>query len=383
MAVKGETNLFDYLLWRGDLTFAQAPFCPVDNLIFSCLAYLNWNGIADGKFPRQAVTLETAASIWEAMPASWKQGEEKHAQLLHAAAGCERFRSVRLFHYAERFSEERQQQFSATTFLLDADDKTVYVAFRGTDNTLVGWREDFNMSFQSEVPSQTDAAAYLREILTMGFSNVLVGGHSKGGNLAVFSAVHAPRHMVQRIQAVYNNDGPGFANHLLETASFWYLKDRIHTFVPQDSVIGMLLEHDEDYQVVYSRQKGLQQHNPFSWCVLGNDFCYVRDISSTSRILDNSLREWIMDMTPDEREQLTDILFQLLNRTDAKTVRELAAGGPGTIFQMIQAFGGMSASQRGMMTMHLAELVQKIFSSTAGYSTLPPGKPNRLLEQHR
>ena len=145
----------------------------------------------------------------------------------------------------------------------------------------------------------------------------------------------------------------------------------------------MLLEHDEDYQVVYSRQKGLQQHNPFSWCVLGNDFCYVRDISSTSRILDNSLREWIMDMTPDEREQLTDILFQLLNRTDAKTVRELAAGGPGTIFQMIQAFGGMSASQRGMMTMHLAELVQKILSSTAGYSTLPPGKPNRLLEQHR
>ena len=115
MAVKGETNLFDYLLWRGDLTFVQAPFCPVDNLIFSCLAYLNWNGIADGKFPRQAVTLETAASIWEAMPASWKQGEEKHAQLLHAAAGCERFRSVRLFHYAERFSEERQQQFSATT----------------------------------------------------------------------------------------------------------------------------------------------------------------------------------------------------------------------------------------------------------------------------
>ena len=196
------------------------------------------------------------------MPASWKQGEEKHAQLLHAAAGCERFRSVRLFHYAERFSEERQQQFSATTFLLDADDKTVYVAFRGTDNTLVGWREDFNMSFQSEVPSQTDAAAYLREILTMGFSNVLVGGHSKGGNLAVFSAVHAPRHMVQRIQAVYNNDGPGFANHLLETASFWYLKDRIHTFVPQDSVIGMLLEHDEDYQVVYSRQKGLAAAQP-------------------------------------------------------------------------------------------------------------------------
>ena len=377
-------NILDYLDWRGDLTLAERGFNEVDNLLMAELCFLDFSGIVPADFSAP-VSLPEAMQKYDAARPQETMGvlvPEQIPELGHKMAASRRFSDLTLCAYVSRTDEETQTQFSALTALLP--DKTAYIAFRGTDDTIVGWKEDFNLAFLPVVPAQRMAAEYLAAAAAALPSHPLrVGGHSKGGNLAVFSAVHAPRHMVQRIQAVYNNDGPGFANHLLETASFWYLKDRIHTFVPQDSVIGMLLEHDEDYQVVYSRQKGLQQHNPFSWCVLGNDFCYVRDISSTSRILDNSLREWIMDMTPDEREQLTDILFQLLNRTDAKTVRELAAGGPGTIFQMIQAFGGMSASQRSMMTMHLAELVQKILSSTAGYSTLPPGKPNRLLEQHR
>ena len=185
---------------------------------------------------------------------------ETDRDLLRQTAVSRRFGEVRLFRYAEQFSETQQQQFSATAFLLDSD--TVYVAFRGTDNTLTGWREDFNLSFLPYVPSQAAAAAYLWGILSLGFSNVYVGGHSKGGNLAVYAAVQMQPEDFPRIRAVYNNDGPGFVTDLFAEPQFQQLQERVYTFVPQASVVGMLLEHDEKYQVVYSTQKGFLQHDP-------------------------------------------------------------------------------------------------------------------------
>ena len=159
-------------------------------------------------------------------------------------AASRRFGEVRLFRYAEQFSETRQQQFSATAFLLDSD--TVYVAFRGTDNTLTGWREDFNLSFLPYVPSQAAAAAYLRGILSLGFSNVYVGGHSKGGNLAVYAAVQMQPEDFPRIRAVYNNDGPGFTKEMIESEAYRKMLPQIQTIVPQHSIVGMLLWQEEN-----------------------------------------------------------------------------------------------------------------------------------------
>ena len=183
-----DANILTYCQWRDDLTMQQSPFCHVDNLIFCCLSYLNWDGIAEGFTAAESISLRDAARLWEHRPtAEQKVRVETDRDLLRQTAASRRFGEVRLFRYAEQFSETQQQQFSATAFLLDSD--TVYVAFRGTDNTLTGWREDFNLSFLPYVPSQAAAAAYLRGILSLGFSNVYVGGHSKGGNLAVYAAV--------------------------------------------------------------------------------------------------------------------------------------------------------------------------------------------------
>ena len=231
-------NLFHYLHWRGDLSFAQAPFCPVDNLIFCCLSYLNWGIPASGSTPETAISLKDAAAYWEHLPESLQQTRVPlDLQLLQQAANSTRFGSVRLFRYMESFQEQQEQQFSATTFLLDND--TAYVAFRGTDNTLVGWKEDFNMSFQSEVPSQTAAAAYLQEFSALPIHHILVGGHSKGGNLAVFAAVKAPPVLQARIQAVYNNDGPGFCSDILHSVAYYQILHKVHTFVPEASIVGM------------------------------------------------------------------------------------------------------------------------------------------------
>ncbi|MFQ9437123.1 MAG: Mbeg1-like protein [Ruminococcus callidus] len=161
-----DANILTYCQWRDDLTMQQSPFCHVDNLIFCCLSYLNWDGIAEGFTAAESISLRDAARLWEHRPtAEQKVRVETDRNLLRQTAASRRFGEVRLFRYAEQFSETRQQQFSATAFLLDSD--TVYVAFRGTDNTLTGWREDFNLSFLPYVPSQAAAAAYLRGILSL------------------------------------------------------------------------------------------------------------------------------------------------------------------------------------------------------------------------
>lgn len=351
-------NVLSYLQWRGDLHMTQSPFCPIDNLIFSCLSYLNWNNIAEGKSKEEAIPLYKAAAIWE------KRSIEQQIirvptdrELLAEAAASERFKDIRLFRYVEQFSEERQQQFSAITFLLD--EQTVYVAFRGTDNTLTGWREDFNMSFLPQIPSQETAAAYLQEILQMDFSSVYLGGHSKGGNLAVFSAVHAQPEYIFKIRAVYNNDGPGFANDLFQHPQFLQLQNRVHTFVPQASIVGMLLEHDEDYHVVYSTQKGFLQHDPYSWCVIRNDWYYLQEVTASSKWMNISLKNWILGMKPEEREKMTDAIFHVLqSETNARTVQDLLEGGRNTVSAVLRAWNDTPPQTRRFMQKMLLELFQ-------------------------
>lgn len=365
MKTQYDTNVLTYLQWRGDLSMNQSPFCHIDSLIFCCLSYLNWDGIAEGRTAQEAVSLRDAADLWV------KQSAEHQVvrvptdrTLLTAAAESKRFGKIHLFRYTERFSEERQEQFSAVTFLLD--EETVYVAFRGTDATLTGWREDFNMSFLPAIPSQETAAAYLRNVLEMGFSNVYVGGHSKGGNLAVYAAVHAQPIYLPHIRAVYNNDGPGFVSDVLQKPQYALLQTRVHTFVPQASLVGMLLEHDEDYRVVYSTQKGFLQHDPYSWCVIRNDWYYLQEITATSRLMDISLKKWILGMKPKEREKLTDSIFHILqSETNAHTVQDLVDGGRKTVAAVLRAWGDTPPETKRFMQKMLLELLLTVHDLAA------------------
>lgn len=349
-------NILTYCQWRGDLRMDVVPFCHVDNLIFCCLSYLNWNGIAEYQEPQQAIPLYEAARQWFDQPVEQQKMRVKtDMDLLHETANSVRFGNVKLFRYVDRFSESKFQQFSAISFLLDKD--TVYVAYRGTDNTLAGWREDFHLSFMPKIPSQEAAVAYLQEVMDMGFSRVYIGGHSKGGNLAVYAAIHVKCEELSVICGVYNNDGPGFSIDLDQNPQFQKIKDRVFTFVPQASVVGMLLEHAEDYQVVYSVQKGLLQHDPYSWNVIQNDWHYLDEITPASKFLDSSLRTWIMDMTPEERERLTNSIFHVLqSETNARTFQDLMDGGTSTISGIIRAWNDMPQEARQFMQKMLKKL---------------------------
>ena len=183
------------------------------------------------------------------------------------------------------------------------------------------------MTFLLAVPSQLSAVEYLHRIgARYPDRQMILTGHSKGGNLAVYAAVHSDKSIKDRILDVYSHDGPGFGHYILDDPAYLEMRARIHSIVPQSSVVGMLLEHDENYTVVKSNQKsGLLQHNGLSWEVIGKEFVHLEEISEESRRIDKTVNQWIRDMTPDQREEFSEAVYQLFAVEGARTLTDFVA----------------------------------------------------------
>ena len=323
-------TVYDYLTWRGDLTMRAAPFCEVDSLILSMFAYLDMQDIVPA--PGEEGTL----SVWAASkafmerypdPKKSKMGvliPKDIVKMMRAMRSTKRFGTLKMSGYVNLIDPETELQFSAVTFLMA--DGTAIVTYRGTDDTLVGWKEDMNMCFLPVVPAQIKAVEYLKNVAKEHKGKLILTGHSKGGNLAVYAAVHSDAAIRERITAVYSNDGPGFGKNILDDPDYREIRPRICNLVPQSSVVGMLLEHDENFTVVKSRQKsGFLQHNGLSWEILGNSFVHLKDVTSDSRKLDRTVNQWIRDMTPEQREEFAEAVYQLFSVDGAQTLTDLVA----------------------------------------------------------
>jgi len=314
-------TMFDYLKWRGDLTFTQDPPNAVDALIFSTLSYISYGGMVEAD-PKTPVFLRDAAEAFFALPDHEERIRVKNdLELLHEAAKTVRFGYTRLTDYRDLLIPEQETQFAAMTFHLD--DGTAFLAFRGTDNTLVGWKEDFNMSFQQTVPAQRMALQYVREIAGEYDVPLRLGGHSKGGNLAVFGAARSSPMIQRQILEVYNHDGPGFTKYMMGDPGYLAIVPKIKTFIPESSVIGMLLEHEEPYSVIKSKTVSLLQHDPYSWEVMGKSFVTMQEISEESRFVDATIKEWFAEMTNQERGRLVDVMFTLLGTGGVENTLEI------------------------------------------------------------
>ena len=314
-------NIFDYLKWRGDLTFSQDPPNAVDALVFSSLAYIRYGAGVEAD-PETPVTLQKAAEDFLTLDSfETRCRVQKDLELLHAAVSTIRFGQSQICMYRDTLIPEQETQFAAMTFLLD--DGSMFLAFRGTDNTLVGWKEDFNMTFQQTIPAQRLAVQYTRDVAMEYLRPMHLGGHSKGGNLAVFAAARSSPMIRQRIIQVFNHDGPGFTQYLMGDPGYVAMVPKIRTCVPQSSVIGMLLEHEEPYTVIRSKSVGLLQHDPYTWDVLGKEFVQVEEITEGSQFVDATIKTWFADMTNQERGQLVDVMYALLGSGGAENVYEL------------------------------------------------------------
>lgn len=323
-------TVYDYLTWRGDLTFRAAPFCEVDSLILSMFSYLDMKDIVPTLDEEGDISVWAAAKAFLARypdPKKTKMGvliPKDIVKMMKAMRSTKRFGTLRMSGFVNIIDPETELQFSAVTFLLN--DGTAVVTYRGTDDTLVGWKEDMNMCFLPVVPAQLKAVEYLSTVAEKHKGKFILTGHSKGGNLAVYAAVHSDAAIRERIMAVYSNDGPGFGKNILDDSDYLEMRPRINNLVPQSSVVGMLLEHDENFTVVKSRQKvGLLQHNGLSWEILGNSFIHLKDVTPDSRKLDRTVNQWIRDMTPEQREEFAEAVYQLFSVEGAQTLTDLVA----------------------------------------------------------
>lgn len=374
-------NLFDYLLWRGDLSFAQTPFCAVDGLILSALTYVHFESLV----PEEAgssVPLGDAAEAFLSLPGE-ERGRvrcENDLRLLELLARAPRFAPLRLACREERFDPAQESQFAALTVLLSETE--AFLAFRGTDSTLVGWKEDFNMGFMDAVPAQEMAREYV-ERFAAAFPGVLrLGGHSKGGNLAVYAAARASEAVQARIEAVYNNDGPGFTDAMVESAGYQRILPKVHTWLPQFSVVGMLLEHREACTVLRSDRQGLLQHDPYSWQVLGGDFVSLEEVTPGSRVTDRALRSWISGMTPEQRGRLVDTVYDILSAGDATRTSEIVT--PANLSSSLHALNETDAETRRLLADTLGGLLRSAAGSLAAEIRPRPellAEPLAKLEQ--
>ena len=318
-------NAIDYIDWRGDLSFDVSPFNEVDNLLLCRLTSLDFTGIvpADGEMP----LAEAARLYFE------RYGDEDRRLGVLLAPGSvtmvkrmlqsARFSRLVLADYENRVDERRELQFCAVTVLVP--DGTAFVAFRGTDDTLVAWKEDFYMGSMRTVPAQEEAAAYLCRAAWRYEQPLRVGGHSKGGNLSVYAAMSAPEEVQARLLDVYNNDGPGFRDSVGGTEGYRRVKERIHTILPQYSLVGVLLKTDDDFEIVESCETGISAHNGFTWQVKGRRFVRCADFPVRTRVFSEAMRGWTEDLSYDERRELTDLFFGALESTGARTLTDLTA----------------------------------------------------------
>ncbi|MBQ7392337.1 MAG: DUF2974 domain-containing protein [Clostridia bacterium] len=323
-------TVYDYLTWRGDLSFRAAPFCEVDSLILSMFSYLDMQDIVPAPDEEGDITVWVASKAFSERNPDIKKAKmgilipKDIIKMMRAMRSTKRFGTLKMSGFVNIIDPETELQFSAVTFLLN--DGTAVVTYRGTDDTLVGWKEDMNMCFLPVVPAQLKAVEYLNTVAEKHNGKLILTGHSKGGNLAVYAAVHADAAIRERITAVYSNDGPGFGKNILDDPDYVEMRPRINNLVPQSSVVGMLLEHDENYTVVKSRQKaGLLQHNGLSWEILGNSFVHLKDVTPDSRKLDRTVNQWIRDMTPEQREEFAEAVYQLFSVDGAQTLTDLVA----------------------------------------------------------
>lgn len=324
------TTFLKYVERYQDLTFTEKSPNEVDVLILNELVYFPLeNFVVNALNLEDGLTLEELAfqfapyaDLFRAT--NWVLTTQDRIDLLYLIAKTPRYHDVKLFGFREQIDLEIELQFAAVSFLIPmgSHDK-ILAAFRGTDDSLIGWKEDANMSFQVEVPSQHVAKLYLNHLATLTEQNLLVSGHSKGGNLAIYASSFVPLSVQERIDAIYSFDGPGMHLDTLETSDYENIQNRINFYVPEDSIVGMMLEHTVKPTVIKSRKLGFAQHLVTNWLIEDDHLMRSGDVSASSLLVRQILREWTAQYTVAELEFFVNQGFDLLFQTGAKSLVEI------------------------------------------------------------
>ena len=299
-------NFLNYLE-KNQKTFNEDHFNIVDSLVLAYLSYLH--------FPNTKTKLKE-------LSISKSAKTKKNKEFIKRVIVSNRYKNIEQCFFIEDTNDLIEKQFSAVTFLLPDD--TMYISFRGTDSTLTGWKEDFNMAFMLPVPAQKEALNYVEKITKLIPRKFYIGGHSKGGNLAVYAGCNLSNALSSRIIKIYSHDGPGFIKEFLTTSNYQNIKEKIEKVVPSSSIIGMLLYTNEKYKIIKSSERVILEHDPFSWLVEDNNFIILKDLSDGTAYTNKVINDFISSLSKKEREIFIDSLFLVLKSTNLTTLDEIS-----------------------------------------------------------
>ena len=315
--------MLDYLSKYGAVSFEDAPLCDVDLLIFAQLAYMDFEQVDKCDCP---LAYALAHAVWADSPDpsedrfSFQKKDDRN--LARLCASSLRYSNIRFASFVRHLDADREIQFAALSLYID--EGHLLIAFRGTDNTLAGWKEDFNMAFMDEIPAQRIARIYIEENALLA-PRVTVCGHSKGGNLALYAAAMCSPAVQEKIDCAVNFDGPGLNEHLTHSEGFLRIQPRMRAILPRESLVGQLFEQPENVRFVDSRVFSLLQHYPYFWKTRGMDFIELSRPSRISAIFGESVCGMIERMDTPSREQLVEAVYDIISASEVDTLNDFAS----------------------------------------------------------
>lgn len=339
-------TIFTYLKWRGDLSVKDAPFNEVDALILSELSYIELDGIAPSVGEEGVVTIREANARYSKKESKNPYYKMKET-LFDALARSARFGDMTFCNYVSTIDLLAQQQFAAVH--INISPNLTFIAFRGTDSSIVGWREDFNMSYMMPVPAQQSAVDYVNQTVTGWFRKYWLGGHSKGGNLAIYSGVFCNPKVQKKLVRINSFDGPGFNRKVVDDAAYIAVKDRIVAYVPDESVVGMMMEHEESYQVVKSSESFIMQHEGFSWQVDRTEFVKAEELDDRSKSMMDTVRLWMNQIRPEERKAVINTVFTIFEKAGLCDFTEFIGMDAKTAGALIKAAATVPKEERELV----------------------------------
>ncbi len=372
------SDLFDYLNWRGDLSFKEIPFNKIDALLLSHLTYNIFDGVVSESFTERK-TFEKVAKDLKNSPDFQQRVNigflinPRTVELLMRCASTVRFKKVELCGYRNIYNEEKVEQFAAITYLVNGQP---VIVLRGTDDTIVGWKEDFNIAWMDEIPAQKDSLKYFKEAAKAFKGDLILAGHSKGGNLVINTSVKCGEELQKRIKLVYNFDGPGFSEDFFETPEYKSVEKRILSFYPQFAVVGMIFHHPKKFEIVKSEGFTFWQHDPLNWQILGGNFINVKKFTEESQIFYKAFNEWIDQLNKKQKKNFVQTMFCILEASGAKTNNEIEAEAIKATAKMLAAYAGLDKQKRKELK-QIVSLFKDVISDD-----IPIFKPIALLKNN-
>lgn len=336
------SNINDYLLWRGDLSFKNSAYNEIDDMILARFSYMPFHKIT---FENDETIETLSKKLRKFKNSEFSYNGDKN--LITNLGKSIRFKNLKVTDFEANTDKKAETQFSAITIHLD--DKTMYISFNGTDDSIVGWKEDFNLSFMENIPAQIQGKDYLIKQAQKYDKRIRIGGHSKGGNIAIYSGATAPLDVQDKIDIIKNYDGPGFSETFVKTSGYKKILPKTFSFIPQSSIIGRILEHKETFSIVKSIEKGIYQHDIYSWQVLGTKLTIIDKVTNDSEFFDKTITTWLKETDPKQRKIFIDSIFELFNLANVNTLKDFSSAKIKSLNVILKSYNNIDENEKAVI----------------------------------